>query len=214
MMFVVINCIVVISRLRMQSSSSLKKEFMNKWIEGFHMCVSSKKHMNIMEKTKKIKLSADIAMASAKRTETLWSNALLSDARKNEKDMILVDKMLGPESQLKLLKNTDRMITSYHKRVRCKKILKTSRESAGKRMKKAMMGIPRSNLAIIIAKRLVKKKTKMLKRLVPGGQSMDEFSLIKEALDYILSLRVQVDVMRNLVNATEVLNESNSPIVD
>ncbi|CAI9298225.1 unnamed protein product [Lactuca saligna] len=113
--------------------------------------------------------------------------------------------MLGPESQLKLLKSTDRMIMSYHKRVRCKKILKTSRESAGKRMKKAMMGIPRSNLAIIIAKRLVKKKTKMLKRLVPGGQSMDEFSLIKEALDYILSLKVQVDVMRSVVNATQVL---------
>ncbi|KAI3782131.1 hypothetical protein L2E82_12164 [Cichorium intybus] len=192
----------------MQSSSSLKKEFLNKWIEGLHICVFSKKQMDLMERNKKIKLSADVAMASAKKTPTSWSNALLSDVRKNERDTILVDRLLGPKSQLQLQKSTDRMVMSCHKKIRCKKILKTSRKSAGKRTKKIMMGLPGSTLATVIAKRLVKKKTKVLKRLVPGGESMDEFSLIKEALDYILSLTVQVDVMRSVATGTEVLSDN------
>ncbi|GJY03403.1 transcription factor IBH1-like protein 1 [Tanacetum coccineum] len=158
--------------------------------------------MNTMERKKKVKLCADIAMASAKTTPTSWSNALISNARKCEQGTVLVDKLIGPESQLKLQKVSNNMI-SFHKRVQCKKILKRSCNAAKKTKR---VGDSRLNVASIIAKRLVKKRTKVLKRLVPGGESVDEFSLIKEALDYILSLKVQVDVMRSVVNATVVLN--------
>ncbi|KAJ0752227.1 putative transcription factor bHLH family [Helianthus annuus] len=162
--------------------------------------------MDVLERKKKIKLCADIALASAKNATTSWSIALISEAKKNDENEILVDNLLGPESRFKQQKII-RQMNSCHKRVRSKKILKKSC-SISQRMKK--MGPPKSNLAAYIAKRLVKKRTQVLQRLVPGGESMDEFSLIKEALDYILSLRVQVDVMRNLANATEVLNQSNS----
>ncbi|KAI3771961.1 hypothetical protein L6452_03133 [Arctium lappa] len=187
----------------MHTSSPLKKEFLKKWMEGLQICCSSKKQMNVLERKKKIKLSADIAMASAKKTPMSWSNAIISDARKKEDDTILIDKLLGPEySQFKVQKSTYRMM-SCNKRVQCKKILKrSSYMSGGKRTKtKKKMGVS------VIAKRLVKKRTKVLKRLVPGGESMDEFSLIKEALDYILSLKVQVDVMRSVVTATEILSD-------
>ncbi|KVI11747.1 transcription factor IBH1-like 1 [Cynara cardunculus var. scolymus] len=193
----------------MHTSSPLKKEFLKKWMEGLQICCSSKKQMNVLERKKKIKLSADIAMASAKKTPTSWSNALISYARRNEEYMILTDQLLGPESQFNLQKSTDRMI-GFHKRVQCKKILKRRNTySAGKRTKKKT-GHPRLISATLIAKRLVKKRTKVLKRLVPGGESMDEFSLIKEALDYILSLKVQVDVMRSVVTATEILSNEKS----
>lgn len=191
----------------MHTSSMLKKEFLKKWMQGLQICCSSKKQMNIMERKKKIKLSSDIAMASAKMTPTSWSNALISNAKKCEQGTVLVDKLIGPQSQLKLQKTSNKMI-SFHNRVQCKKVLKRSCNYAAKKTKR--MRDSRKNLATIIAKRLVKKRTKVLKRLVPGGESLDEFSLIKEALDYILSLKVQVDVMRSVLNATEVvLNGDN-----
>lgn len=194
----------------MHTSSQLKREFIKKWVKGLQICCSSKKKMDVLERKKKIKFCADIAMASAKNATTSWSNAVICDAKKDEENSILVDTLLSHESQFMPQKSVHQMITC-HKRFRSKKILKKSC-SVGQRAKK--MSPPKTNLATYIAKRLVKKRTQVLKKLIPGGEAMDEFSLIKEALDYILSLRVQVDVMRSLANATEVLNESNSVIVD
>ncbi|XP_071729639.1 transcription factor IBH1-like 1 [Rutidosis leptorrhynchoides] len=197
----------------MQTSSNLKKEFIKKWVKGLEICYSSKKNMNVMERKKMIKLCADIALASAKNGTTSWSNALISDAKKDDESKILVNNLIGRRelNRFKPQKTSHQSttITYDHKRVRSKNILKRSC-SLSQRMKK--MVPPKSNLAIFVAKRLVKKRTQVLKKLVPGGESMDEFSLIRETLDYILSLKVQVDVMRSVVNATEVLNQSNSKI--
>jgi hypothetical protein len=53
---------------------------------------------------------------------------------------------------------------------------------------------------------MVNRRTQVLKSLVPGGEFMDDISLIEETLDYIESLRAQVDVMRTLAKATELVN--------
>lgn len=172
----------------MHTSSMQKKEFLEKWIKGLQICCSSKNKMDVTERKKKIKLSADIAMASVKKPPTSWSHALISEAKKNKKDAVLVQTLLGSESQLTLQKSTNRII-SVHKRVQCKKILKRSCCSTGKR--------------------LVKKRTKVLKRLIPGGENMNDKLLINEAMDYILSLKVQVDVMRSVVSAAEVLSDDD-----
>ncbi|KAI3701629.1 hypothetical protein L6452_26845 [Arctium lappa] len=199
----------------MHTSSKLKREFLKKWVKGLQICCSSKKEMDFQERKKKIKLCADIALASAKNATTSWSKSLITDAKKDGENAILVDKLLGPGSQyLKPQKTAHRTIANCHRRVRSKKILKKSCNVGQRRLKK-IAGPPRFDLATYIAKKLVKKRTQVLKRLVPGGEAMDEFSLIKEALDYILSLRVQVDVMRSFANATELLNQSHvSSIVD
>ncbi|KAD4180103.1 hypothetical protein E3N88_28694 [Mikania micrantha] len=194
----------------MYTSSKLKREFYKKWVKGLQICCSSKKKMDILERKKKIRLCADIALASAKNVTTSWSIALIYEAQKDDENKILVDNLIGPELRLKP-QNTTRQMIACHKRVRSNKILKKSRH-VGQRMRKKCP--PKPNLATYIAKTLVKKRTRLLKTLVPGGESMDEYSLIKEALDYILSLRVQVDVMKSLVNATEVLNQSDSKIFE
>ncbi|XP_071717513.1 transcription factor IBH1-like 1 [Rutidosis leptorrhynchoides] len=179
----------------MTNSSQLKKEFIKKWIQGLKTCCSTKNKMSLFERKKKIKLSADIALASAKNATTCWSKALISEAKKDEENKILISNLsnniMDQEAQQKVI---------CHKRIRSKKILKKC-FGVSKRMMK--MEPRRSNNATCIAKILVKKRTRVLKRLVPGGESMDEFTIIKEALDYILSLRVQVDVMNNLVNANK-----------
>lgn len=49
----------------------------------------------------------------------------------------------------------------------------------------------------------MEKRTHALKRLVPGGESLDGYSLLDEALDYVISLRAQADLMQKLLTTFE-----------
>lgn len=181
----------------MRAPSSLKQEFLRKWILGLQICSSSAKSMSISERKKAIKLSADIAMASARNGRTSWSRALIASASKDDNHgKLFVQQILGSDCE-RLTK-----ISTSIKRLRCKKILK---KSSGTIIRRRMKRIPDKAVASSIAKQMVKKRTQILKSLVPGGVFMDEVSLIEETLDYILSLRAQIDVMRSLAEATEMM---------
>ncbi|CAL4889649.1 unnamed protein product [Urochloa decumbens] len=54
-----------------------------------------------------------------------------------------------------------------------------------------------------IARRLVRKRTKVLRKMIPGGESLDEISLLHEAMDYVAHLHAQVDVLRRISNAVQ-----------
>ncbi|KAF8407324.1 hypothetical protein HHK36_006451 [Tetracentron sinense] len=183
----------------MGARSSFKLEFLKKWALGLKICSSLAKDMSFLERKKAIKLSADVAMASARDGTTCWSRALIANASKQDDKKIIVRTMLGSEFK-KITKSSSSGSFKPEKRVRSKKILRRScaitriRKTATKRV-----------LACSIAKRLVKKRTQVLKGIVPGGESMDEVSLLEETLDYILSLQAQVDVMRGFAN-TQVLS--------
>uniref|UniRef100_A0A5B7BCP1 Putative transcription factor IBH1 n=1 Tax=Davidia involucrata TaxID=16924 RepID=A0A5B7BCP1_DAVIN len=183
----------------MGPSSTIKQKFLKKWIMGLQMFRCSKEDMSIFERKKAIKLSADVAMASARNATTSWSRALIANASKDDNNKILVDHILGGTDESERLKKASiGSIMCNPKRIRSKKILKRSC-SFGRVKKMAPQ-------ASSIAKRLVQKRTQVLKSLVPGGQAMDESSLIEETLDYIISLRAQVHVMRCLASATDHLN--------
>ncbi|KAI3996588.1 hypothetical protein MKX01_009420 [Papaver californicum] len=150
-------------------------------------------------------------MASARAGKTLWSRALIAKAAKqgddDDNDKIIAEKILGDDKfQRVVAYNNSRLspIGSFTS----KKILGRSRRLRRKR--KCMAPPSQRVLASSIAKRLeVKKKNQVLKTLVPGGESMvDDISLLEETLDYILSLRAQVDVMRRLVNASDEVSEN------
>ncbi|CDP02897.1 unnamed protein product [Coffea canephora] len=118
----------------MRSASSLRQEFLKKWLKGLQIYSGSKKEMSILERKKAIKLSADIAMASTRISTSSWSRALMARASNDATNKVLVQHVLSPEAQ----------------------------------------------------------------KLVPIKKDPK-----KETLDYILSLRLQVDVMRHFANATE-----------
>jgi hypothetical protein len=183
----------------MRDPSSLKQQFLKKWILGLQVCGSGKQNMSILERKKAIELSADIALASTRDGRTCWSRALIANASKHDDNKVLVQHLLAPESER--LKNASIGLVMDNKRVRCKKILKKS--CCIKRVRKSE---PQVVLAKSIAKRMVNRRTQVLKSLVPGGEFMDDISLIEETLDYIESLRAQVDVMRTLAKATELVN--------
>lgn len=159
-----------------------KQEFLSKWIKGLQIYTNSNQEMTILERKKAIKLSADVAIASTRNASTRWSRALIAGSA----NRTLVEQVLGRRAENKTLMM-----------IKCcsKKIVRRSRRRV------SVQGT--SVKACCIAKRLVKKRTLVLKRLVPGGEGMDEICLIKETLDYIASLRVQVDMMRRIAVAAE-----------
>ncbi|KAJ6362173.1 hypothetical protein OIU78_002558 [Salix suchowensis] len=180
--------------------SVLKQQFLKKWMMGLQVFGSAKQSMSILERKKAIKLSADIALASTRAGRTCWSRTIIADASKDDDGKVLVQHLLSPESER--LKKASTGLAMENKRVRCKKILK--RSCCIKRVRK---GASKVVLAKSISKRIVKRRTQVLKSLVPGGEFMDDISLIEETLDYMVSLRAQVDVMRrSLAKATEVVN--------
>ncbi|KAK4746762.1 hypothetical protein SAY87_025799 [Trapa incisa] len=170
---------------RMASNASLKQKFLRKWMEGLGTYSSRKTLTTVTERKRIIKLSADIAMASIQEGATKWSRALIETA---SHDM----GTSGDDPGVRL------PAASVTKKIATRKIPKRRRRTRTREPPR-----PKRLQASSIAKRLVKKRTQVLKNLVPGGESMDDASLIKETLDYITSLQVQVDVMRSLACMSE-----------
>lgn len=160
--------------------------------------------MSISERKKAIKLTADVAMASTRHGRTGWSQALIANASKDSDNKVLIKQILAStphESDQVGVKSN--IMMNNDKRIRSNKILKRSCSWVRRVRKRVGNQI---NLAKSIAKKMVKRRTQVLKSLVPGGEFMDDISLIEETLDYIVSLRAQVDVMRSLVKAKELVS--------
>ncbi|KAM1305405.1 hypothetical protein PS1_023154 [Malus domestica] len=198
--------------MRNFSSCCIKQEFLKKWIKGLQVCNSSttcsKKKMTNLDRKKAIKLSADIAMASTRNGTTFWSRAVIANATHSNGDnnRIFVERTLGggDGGGGRLSEHCGRTKASRSlSSVMHKKILKKSRRVCTRTVLRRKHDLAKTHS---IAKRLVRKKTQVLKSLVPGGESMDELSLVVETLDYIVSLRAQVEVMRCLATTAELLN--------
>ncbi|GMJ07198.1 IBH1-LIKE 1 [Hibiscus trionum] len=172
----------------MRPCSSLKREFLKKWIISLQRCSSPNKDMSILERKRAIKLSADVAMAAARNGATCWSRALIADAHSKH----------GTDGK-HLVSNS---MEYRNKRIRIsKKILKRSCRLRRRRRSKCAAQMARAGS---ILKGLVRQRTRILKSLIPGGESMNEASLVEETLDYITSLQAQVAGMRSLVCASEL----------
>lgn len=65
----------------------------------------------------------------------------------------------------------------------------------------------------MIARRLVRKRTKILRGMVPGGELLDGVSLLREAMDYVVHLRAQVAVLRRVSNAMHHMPGAVAPRV-
>ncbi|CAM0909077.1 unnamed protein product [Alopecurus aequalis] len=60
------------------------------------------------------------------------------------------------------------------------------------------------------ARRLLRKRTMALREVIPGGRqaAVDEDSLLREAIDYVVHLRAQVDVLRRVSEAVQTSSSS------
>ncbi|XP_039146132.1 transcription factor IBH1-like 1 isoform X2 [Dioscorea cayenensis subsp. rotundata] len=195
----------------MHGSNTFMQVFFKKWLLGLKHGGISSKNMSFLERKRTIKVSSDIAMAFAKHGRT-WSQALVTNLSKQEENKAMVNAIFEDVEYHKK-KSSSSSSPRYHDKpcynTRSKKILRRSLQVCSmvrkRRHKKPSNGV----VAMILAKDLVKKRTKLLKRLVPGGDSMDDFSLLDETFDYIISLQAQVDLMHLLAKVLGVLNTKN-----
>ncbi|KAF3544139.1 hypothetical protein DY000_02010242 [Brassica cretica] len=175
----------------MQPTSSMNEQFLKNWQMGLQIFRPSIDNTSVSERKRAIKLSADVAMASLRKGTTCWSRALIQKAA--TEDSFLVRQMLAGIKEETLINRKLPKIVCHRKIVRRSKKILMRRKSSS-----AMEEVTAK------AKKLVKRKTKGLRNVVPGGEFMsNNVLLIQETLDYIVSLQTQVNVMRSIVDAAE-----------
>ncbi|KAL6012264.1 hypothetical protein ACLOJK_002742 [Asimina triloba] len=178
-------------------ASNPKRLFLNNFLLGLHEGGLSSQNMSFPERKNVIRLSSDVALATLS-SKANWSRALIANISRQEKNKILVGRILGKEFYHLTEPNHKSPLC---KMVKSKKILR--RSCAVRRMRKCS---PKRSLARTIALKILSKKTQILKILIPGGKSIDDFSLLDETMDYIRALEAQVDVMQRLANTFEQIN--------
>ncbi|CAL5059957.1 unnamed protein product [Urochloa decumbens] len=147
------------------------------------LCVSSSSGsassvmMSLQERKHAIKSSADIAMAAARGGGARWPRAILGSSSSSA------------AASIRPYKSPPGKVHS-----RCKRIVRRCF-----RARRSRDGRSSSE----IARRLVRKRTKVLRKMIPGGESLDEISLLREAMDYVAHLHAQVDVLRRISNAVQ-----------
>ncbi|KAL6603731.1 hypothetical protein ACP70R_044092 [Stipagrostis hirtigluma subsp. patula] len=140
--------------------------------------------MNLQERKQAVKSSADLAMAAARGAGARWPKAVLAAA--------------GAASSNP---NTCKVRSSR----RCKRVVRRCRFH-----KKRITG--RDAASSDVARRLVRRRTMALRKVIPGGEAaMDEASLLREAMDYVVHLRAQVDVLRRVSQAVQTAEAQPPP---
>ncbi|CAL9119535.1 unnamed protein product [Musa acuminata var. zebrina] len=186
------SCLLSFSVAAMQVTEAFKHAFLKQMLLGFQASAVSTNSMGIQERKNAIKLSADVAMAVA-RGSRKWTRGLIAGLSEEQQNRSFLQLILGEQYERRLMKPC----YSSWKIPRCRKIVRRSLRVFCRRQKK------KKNQSGVLARTLVEKRTQQLKRLVPGGESMDGFSLLDETLDYVLSLRAQVDLMQSLLTTVE-----------
>uniref|UniRef100_A0A7N0TY60 IBH1-like N-terminal domain-containing protein n=1 Tax=Kalanchoe fedtschenkoi TaxID=63787 RepID=A0A7N0TY60_KALFE len=191
----------------------MKQEFIKKWTIALNTTCckvsSSRKEMSVMERKKVIKRTAAIAMAATRRGSTGWSRAIIADEYDRKNNKLVIEAVMGGPQNPDELKNVLRFRSPSSSIFR-QKVIKRSKRIRRRRSAATSMSSKSSKTAVkatSLAKSILKKQTQLLKRLMPGGEAIDECCLIEEALDYIVSLKAQVDVMNKLVIAAEYMKK-------
>ncbi|KMZ62846.1 hypothetical protein ZOSMA_43G00280 [Zostera marina] len=203
----------------MQRSNSFKQSLLGHMLVGLRLGgawgrfgkVVSTTDAILVERKEAVKVSADVAMALA-RGGARWSNALISNiyGGGKEKNKLVVRSMVGCSRFQKL--RFQRLVAKLQQ---CRRGPTRRRMVENKKILKRILRRRKTwsnNTTIInhdrnakcVAKNITKKRLFVLKSLVPGGQAMDdELFFLGETIDYIISLRAQVDVMRSLARSVD-----------
>ncbi|GLJ12992.1 hypothetical protein SUGI_0202660 [Cryptomeria japonica] len=140
--------------------------------------------------SRNIKLAADVSLALT-ANRTAWSRALLNRISSDERSRPALRKILGPKHFQALI-----IAQRARKRSRLKLQSKMKQASRGQRSEDGLslyrcFCSKRLDPATSSEASLVKKRKRKLQSLVPGGTSMDTFSLLDETAHYITSLTTQ-----------------------
>ncbi|KAJ1697964.1 hypothetical protein LUZ63_006476 [Rhynchospora breviuscula] len=188
-----------------------KKTFLKQFLLGLHVSNSISNPISIEQRKNSIKLSADLAMAFA-RGRTHWTHALITKLGQKEENKSTLKGILGRRYQILMARYSCPLL--YQKVQRRKKGVRSYRFSYNaQKRRSALKGSCVRVSPSVVARNLENRRSKVLKRLVPGGELLKGSSLLSEVLDYVISLKAQVDMMKSLWRATQVSSSSNVELI-
>ncbi|CAN6163249.1 unnamed protein product [Urochloa humidicola] len=171
-----------------QSAMAFKPDMLKNLLQGLRARAEacSFDAMSIHERKRTIKCSADVPMAAARGaasggSRAWWPKAILAAAASS-----------GSSSG-----------ACKARRSRCKRVLR--RCVGTKRTRSCAAAGNAAATSSDVARRLVRRRTMApLRKVIPGGDAArDEAALLREAMDYVVHLRAQVDVLRRVSAAVQ-----------
>jgi hypothetical protein len=181
----------------MHASRKFKRAFMERLLQSLQVAGLTSKSMGLRERRDAVRLSSDVAMALARGSTAPWASALVTRHAAERRHEALMRRILstaGYESSLRAAATA-----SCRKEIRSRKIVRRSHGVCSSRRKRrsSLVAASGSNGATV-ARRMVKRRLQLLRKLVPGGEELHGFSLLSEALDYVMCLKTQVELMQRL----------------
>ncbi|XP_047079234.1 transcription factor IBH1-like 1 [Lolium rigidum] len=170
--------------MRGPTAKSFKQGFLRSFLVSLKSCRNG--DMSLQERKRAVRSSADAAMATARGGGAMWPQALLASSSSSPPTSSSWPRLLPTAAKVKT--------------TRCKS---TARRCCR----------PKRSSSEMIARRLVRKRTKILRGMVPGGELLDGVSLLREAMDYVVHLRAQVAVLRRVSNAMHHMAGAVAPRV-
>ncbi|KAG8059169.1 hypothetical protein GUJ93_ZPchr0002g23356 [Zizania palustris] len=177
-------------------SGRFKRALLRNLIIGLRKGGVASREMGFRERKDAIKRAADAALASARGAAPCWSRSLAADVVAQQHRSSGTANSSGECCKAPP--------PSPRKMIVCKKILRRSlrRPRPGNATTSKKYGA-----GVVARAMLMRKRTSVLKEIVPGGKALDVCTLMAETLDYAVSLKAQVDVMQLLVR---ILQEQNA----
>ncbi|XP_020199435.1 transcription factor IBH1-like 1 [Aegilops tauschii subsp. strangulata] len=165
------------------STKSFKQAFLKNLLLGLQLHARTSTSfgssaMNLHERKLAVKFYANVAMAAARcatRTDARWPSAILAS-----------EAGASPSSGACKMQRCRTIVSRCCRRKRS--WIRSGRAGAG-----------------AVARRLLRTRTMALRDVIPGGRdaAVDQATLLREAMDYAVHLRAQVDVLRHLSEAVQ-----------
>lgn len=171
--------------------------------------------LTTVKRLRRIKLAADLSLALTSNA-TVWSHALLTNYISQQKtDKRLVKEIVGNKRFNDLMRvkishayySKHQLLCSHGLASRRKKYIYTPRilsrniiHRSIHRKNSVYNSVGSCPRKVALKSIVNERKLLELKRVIPGGESMKSSScFLRDAADYIVSLRTQVQVMHSLV---------------
>ncbi|KAG2613373.1 transcription factor IBH1-like 1 [Panicum virgatum] len=156
--------------------------------------------MSLQERKRAVKCSADVAMAKAR-------GAAAGGARARWPKAVLAAAAAAAAAS----SSSSPAATCEARRSRFERVV-VRRCVGAKRVRRGCYAAAKNAAAAAssdVARRLVRRRTMALRKVIPGGDAArDEAALLREAVDYVVHLRAQVDVLRRVSAAAAAVQRS------
>ena len=172
--------------------ASFKRDLLRNLLRGLR--ARSFDAMSLQERKRAVKCSADVAMAKAR-------GAAAGGARARWPKAVLAAAAAAASS------SSSPAATCDARRSRFKRVV-VRRCVGAKRVRRGCYAAA-NNAAAAASSDVARRRTMALRKVITGGDAArDEAALLREAVDYVVHLRAQVDVLRRVSAAAAAVQRS------